>query len=239
MLPEMSLVEHLTELRRRALICVIAIVVTAIAAWFVSDRLLDFLTRPVTRLLPPEQNQLAYLSLTETFVVYLKVSGVAGLFVASPIVIAQVWLFVVPGLYRREKLYATPVIGFSVAFFLLGAVFGYAVLFPVMADFFISIAEEFRPVLTVNNLFGFLLRTLIGCAIVFEWPIVVFFLTRLGLVTARAMWRGFRYAVLIIFAVAAVVTPTPDMATQTILAVPMLGLYLLGIVIAWVAQPRT
>lgn len=237
-LPEMSLVEHLQELRRRIFVSIIAIILAAMACWFVHEQLFDLLTKPVTRLLPEEENRLAFLSLTEPFILYLKVSLVAGLFLASPVVIAQMWLFVAPGLYKKERRFAIPVIGFSVIFFLLGAAFGYFILFPIMANFFLTLGAEFRQVLTVNNMFSFLLRTLLGCALVFEWPIVVFFLARMGILTARAMWRGFRYAVLAIFAIAAVVTPTPDMATQTILAVPMLGLYLLGIVIAWAVQKR-
>jgi sec-independent protein translocase protein TatC len=237
-LPEMSLVAHLQELRRRLFISVIAVVVGALLSWFVHKQLFDILTLPVTRLLPEDANELAFLSLTEPFILYLKVSLVAGLFLASPVVIAQAWLFIAPGLYRHEKRSALPVILFSVIFFLTGAAFGYFILFPIMASFFLTLGEEFRQVLTVNNMFSFLLRTLLGCALVFEWPIVVFFLARLGILTAGAMWHGFRYAILGIFAIAAVVTPTPDMATQTILAIPMLLLYLLGIAIAWVVQPR-
>jgi sec-independent protein translocase protein TatC len=238
-LPEMSLVAHLQELRQRIFVSVIAVVVGAIACWFVHERLFEILTLPVTRLLPEDDNQLAFLSLTEPFILYLKVSLVAGLFLASPVVITQAWLFVAPGLYKHERRSALPVILFSVIFFLSGAAFGYFVLFPIMANFFLTLGADFRQVLTVNNMFSFLLRTLLGCALVFEWPIVVFFLARLGILTARAMWHGFRYAILAIFAIAAVVTPTPDMATQTILAIPMLLLYLLGIIIAWAVAPRS
>ena len=237
-LSEMSLVEHLTELRQRILISVIAVVVIAIAAWVVSDTLFQLLVRPVVALLPPENNQLAFLSLTEPFVLYLKVALFAGLFFASPIIIYQVWMFVAPGLYRRERRMAFPVIGASTVCFLLGGVFGYTVLFPVMAAFFLGLGEPFRQLLTVTRLFGFLLRTLMGCALIFEWPVVVYFLARLGLITAGFMWRNFRYAILAIFAIAAVVTPTPDMATQTILAVPMLGLYAVGILIAWLVEEK-
>lgn len=236
-LPEMSLLEHLEELRHRLLVAVVAIVAGALVSWAFSDRLFELLTLPVTRLLPPGE-ELAYTALTEPFVLYLKMSAVAGIFVASPVIITQAWLFVAPGLYRRERRYALPVIGASVLFFLAGGAFGYLVLFPIMAEFFLTMGEDFRQVLTVGNMFSFLLRTLLGCALIFEWPVVVFFLARLGILTAGAMWRGFRWAVLLIFVVAAVVTPTPDMATQTILAMPMLGLYLLGIGIAWVVQRR-
>ena len=237
-LPEMSLLEHLTELRRRVVISVIAFVVAMLACWAVSDRIYDILTEPVVRLLPADADRLVFLSLTEPFVLYLKVAAVAGLFLASPVLIYQAWMFVAPGLYRRERFYAVPVVFASAGCFMLGGLFGYKVLFPIMADFFLTLGGDFRQLLTVNNLFSFLLRTLVGCALIFEWPIVVFFLARLGLLTAGGMWRNFRYSILIIFIVAAVVTPTPDFATQTILAIPMLFLYLAGIAIAWAVQPR-
>jgi len=209
----------------------------------VSQQIYDILSLPVTRVLEanarnPEDARLAVLSLTEAFVVYLKVAAMAGLFLASPILLTQMWLFIAPGLYSRERIYALPVILASIMFFLGGAAFGYFILFPVMATFFIQLGSDFRPLLSANALFGFLMRTLVGCAVVFEWPIVVFFLARMGILTAGMMLRGFRYAILGIFIIAAVVTPTPDMATQTILATPMLGLYALGILIAWVVQPR-
>lgn len=245
-LSEMSLIEHLTELRYRIFVSVGAVVVGAILAWFVSDRIYDLLSLPVTRALAEYAEtstdaRLVILSLTEAFMVYLKIAAMAGLFLASPIVLTQMWLFIAPGLYRRERFYAIPVILASVLFFLGGAAFGYFILFPVMAEFFISMGIEagnFRAMLSANALLGFLMRTLIGCALVFEWPIVVFFLARMGILTAGMMLRGFRYAVLGIFVIAAVVTPTPDMATQTILAAPMLGLYAVGILVAWVVQPR-
>jgi len=244
-LPEMSLIDHLTELRRRLFYSVGAALVGTIVAWFFAEQVFDFLSLPVTQVLElhaqtPDDARLAVLSLTEAFIVYLKVAATAGLFFASPVLITQMWLFIAPGLYQRERLYAVPVIGASVAFFIGGAAFGYYVLFPVMANFFITmgVSGDFRPLLSANALFGFLLRTLLGCAVVFEWPVVVFFLARMGILTAGMMLRGFRYAILGIFIVAAVVTPTPDMATQTILAAPMLGLYAFGILVAWVVQPR-
>jgi sec-independent protein translocase protein TatC len=234
----MSLMEHLTELRYRLLVSIAAVVVAALVAWSVSDRLYHLLTAPVVRLLPADADRLVFLSLTEPFVLYMKVAGLAGLFIASPVVIYQLWMFVAPGLYRHERRHAVPVIVASVLCFIAGGAFGYLILFPAMAHFFLAMGSDFRQMLTVSALFGFLIRTLIGCALVFEWPIVVFFLARLGIVSARGMWGNFRYAILVIFLAAAIVTPTPDAATQTILAVPMLGLYLVGILIAWAVGPR-
>lgn len=237
-LPEMSLLDHLNELRSRLFVSIASVIAAMVVCWPFSDRLFDFLTAPVVRLLPADADRLVFLTLTEPFVLYMKVAALAGLFLASPIVLYQLWMFIAPGLYSHEKRYALPIVFGSVACFIAGGAFGYFVLFPIMANFFLTLGEEFRQMLTVNALFGFLVRTLIGCALIFEWPIAVLFLARLGILTAAGMWGGFRYAIVIIFIIAAVVTPTPDMATQTILAVPMLGLYLIGIVIAWVVQRR-
>ncbi len=237
-LPEMSLMEHLTELRHRLLVSVAAVVLAAIGSYFLSGPIYDWLTLPVVRLLPDDADKLVYLSLTEPFILYMKVAALTGLFIASPVVLYQAWMFVAPGLYRNERRYVVPVVLASVLFFIAGGAFGYLVLFPVMAGFFLSMGADFRQMLTVGNLFSFLIRTLLGCALIFEWPVVVFFLSRLGIVSAGGMLRNFRYAILIIFIIAAIVTPTPDMATQTILAAPMLVLYLLGIGIAWIADRR-
>lgn len=237
-LPEMSLLEHLTELRYRLLVSLAAVAAAALVAWGFSDTLFRWLIDPVVELLPEGEERPVFLSLTEPFVLYMKVAAVTGLFAASPVVIYQGWMFVAPGLYRHEKRYALPVVFASVLCFLAGGAFGYLVLFPIMANFFLTLGAEFRQLLTISNLFSFLVRTLLGCALIFEWPVVVFFLARLGILSARGMLQNFRYAILIIFVVAAIVTPTPDMATQTILAVPMLALYGVGIVIAWAVGPR-
>jgi len=234
----MSLLDHLTELRTRLVASLAAIIAAMVLCWPFSDRLFDLLTLPVVRLLPADADRLVFLTLTEPFVLYMKVAALGGLFLASPIVFYQLWMFIAPGLYSHEKRYALPVILGSALCFVAGGAFGYVVLFPIMANFFLTLGEEFRQMLTVNALFGFLVRTLIGCALIFEWPIAVLFLARLGILSARGMWSGFRYAIVVIFIVAAIVTPTPDMATQTILAVPMLGLYLLGIGIAWLVERR-
>lgn len=237
-LPEMSLLEHLTELRYRLLVSLGAVIVGALIAWFFSEKLFALLIRPVVELLPESEDRPVFLSLTEPFIVYMKVAALAGVFAASPVVIYQGWMFVAPGLYRHERRHAAPIVLTSVACFLLGGAFGYWILFPIMVNFFLTLGQEFRQMLTISNLFSFLVRTLLGCAVIFEWPVVVFFLARLGILSAGGMLRNFRWAILAIFVIAAIVTPTPDMATQTILALPMLGLYGVGILIAWAVGPR-
>jgi sec-independent protein translocase protein TatC len=154
---------------------------------------------------------------------------------AFPFVILQLWLFISPGLYRRERRYALPFIAFGSIFFFLGCWFGYSVVFPFAARFLINFAgDEFTPMLTISRIFGFEMRLILSMGAVFQLPVLIYLLARLGLVTAGFLWRNFKYAVLIIFIVAAVLTPTPDAVTMTLVAGPMIGLYLLGILVAMV-----
>jgi sec-independent protein translocase protein TatC len=190
------------------------------------------LAKPVTKFLP-QGVKMAYTGLSDPFMLYIKVSFLAAIFVTSPFIFLQLWYFVAPGLYQKEKKYVVPFVIFTTVFFLMGAAFGYFVMFPWACRFFLSMGSDFSPVITVNTYFGFSLKLLLGIALVFEMPTLIFFLSKLGLVTSRWMIRNFKYAVLAIFIIAAVITPTPDMVTQSILAVPMLALYGLGILIAF------
>ena len=164
---------------------------------------------------------------------YMKVAFLASLFFMSPFVFLQLWYFIAPGLYQKEKKYAVPFVLMTTFFFTLGALFAYFIVFPWACRFFLTAREDFQPVITVDQYFGFALKVLLGIALVFELPTLIFFLAKMGLVTARWMVRNFKYAVLAVFVMAAVITPTPDIITQSIVAVPMLALYGLSILIAW------
>lgn len=229
---EMTFLEHLEDLRKRIFYSLIAILVAVIPAWIFSKEVFEILARPVTHFLP-EGVKMAYTSLTAPFMLYLKVSFLTALFATSPFVFLQLWYFVAPGLYQKEKKYVIPFVVFTSFFFLLGALFGYLVVFPWACRFFLNLGSDFNPVLTVDTYFSFSLRVLLGIALVFELPTLVFFLSKIGLITSRWMIRNFKYAVLAVFVIAAVITPTPDMVTQSIIAVPMLGLYGLGILISF------
>ena len=165
---------------------------------------------------------------------YMKVAFLASLFVMSPFVFLQIWYFVAPGLYQKEKKYVIPFVLMTTFFFSLGAVFGYFIVFPWACRFFLTLGSDFQPVITVDQYFGFALKVLLGIALVFELPTLVFFLAKMGLITARWMIKNFKYAVLLVFVIAAVITPTPDLITQSIVAIPMLALYGLSILIALV-----
>jgi sec-independent protein translocase protein TatC len=163
---------------------------------------------------------------------YLKIAFLASLFITAPFIFLQIWYFVAPGLYQKEKKYVIPFMLMTTFFFAVGAAFGYFVVYPFACRFFLSVGENFQPVLTPDQYLGLSVKVLLGIAATFEIPTLVFFLAKMGLVTAGWMIRNFKYAVLLVFVVAAVITPTPDPINQSIVAVPMLALYGLSILIA-------
>ena len=231
-LPRMTLIEHLDELRRRLVVCLISVLVAFFACWYASPAIFSWLARPIDRYLP-EGTSLAFTALADPFMLYVKVALLAAIFVASPVLLTQVWLFLKPGLYRRERRLAIPFIFFTSLFFLAGGLFGYEIAFPMVVKFLLGVGEDFQPVVTIQSYFSTLSKTLLGLGLVFELPMLIFFLARLGLVTAGLLVRWVRWAILVIFIVAAVITPTPDVATQTVFAVPMIVLYFLGVLVAW------
>ena len=230
---EMTFLEHLEDLRKRLFYSFVALFIGFVPGWIFSKELYTILARPVTQYLPVG-TKLAFTTLTAPFMLYMKVAFLASLFFMSPFVFIQIWYFVAPGLYRKEKKYAVPFVLMTTFFFSLGALFAYFIVFPWACRFFLTLGRDFQPVITVDQYFGFALKILLGIALVFELPTLVFFLSKMGLITARWMVRNFKYAVLLIFVIAAVITPTPDVITQSIVAVPMLVLYGISILIALV-----
>jgi sec-independent protein translocase protein TatC len=228
----MTFLEHLEDLRKRLWYSFVVIFVAVIPAWVFSQDIFKLLSRPVTQYLP-EGMKMAFTSLTAPFMLYIKVAFMTAVFVTSPFIFLQLWYFIAPGLYQKEKKYVVPFVTFTTVFFLAGAAFGYFAMFPWACRFFLKLGSDFTPVLTVDTYFSFSLKLLLGIALVFELPTLIYFLSKIGLVTSRWMIRNFKYAVLAVFVIAAVITPTPDMVTQSILAVPMLALYGLGILIAF------
>lgn len=233
----MTFLEHLEDLRKRIFLSFIVIILAVIPAWFFSKEIFEILAVPVTQFLP-EGEMLAFTSLTEPFMLYIKVSFLTAIFATSPFIFLQFWLFTAPGLYQKEKKYVIPFVFLTSFFFILGGLFGYLVVFPWACRFFIGMGADFQPVITVKQYFSLALRVLLGIALVFELPTLVFFLSRMGLITSRWMVKNFKYAVLAIFIIAAIITPTPDMITQSIIAGPMLALYGLSILIAFFSEKR-
>jgi sec-independent protein translocase protein TatC len=238
-LPRMGFFEHLEELRRRLIWSVLAVGAAMIGAWTWSPTIFALLQRPIRPYLP-KGTGLAFTTLPEPFVLYFRVALYGGIILASPFLLWQVWLFLSPGLYRREKRWAVPFVAATAVFFLSGCAFGYFVAFPRVCQFLVGMGTStgFTPVITINEYLSIASKTILGLGLCFEMPILVFFLARLGVVTERFLLAKLKYAILLIFIIAAVITPTPDVMTQCVFALPMVLLYLLGIAIAWIFKPR-
>ena len=234
---EMSFFEHLGELRKRILWSIFYILIFFLAAWPFVDKVYQWLAQPVLQFLP-EGKTLAFTSLTEPFMMYIKLSFITSLFVSSPFVFYQLWLFVAPALFKREKKWVFPFVFFTTLFFLLGGAFGYYYVFPLACRFFLEVGEDFNAIITISEYFSLVFRVLLGIAVVFELPVLAFLLSKMGILTAGFLIKYFKYAIVIIFIIAAIITPTPDIVTQSMFAGPMLLLYLLSIGIAKIAAPK-
>ncbi|HEX7251343.1 MAG TPA: twin-arginine translocase subunit TatC [Thermoanaerobaculia bacterium] len=237
-LPRMGFFDHLEELRRRIFVCLIGVFLLFFVAWAWAPELFEILAKPVRKVLPPGQN-LSYTTLTEPFLMYFRVALLAAVIAASPIILWQVWLFIAPALYRREKKYVLPFILAGVFFFLGGCAFGYFEAFPLVVGFLVGVGKNFNAVITINEYLSTATKIIVGLGLCFETPILIFFLARMGIVSEKWLLAKFKYAILVIFIIAAVITPTPDVATQCVFALPMIGLYLLGIGIAWAFRKRS
>jgi sec-independent protein translocase protein TatC len=236
----MSLLDHLRELRSRLLVCVYTLVPCLAAGLVWSKEAFDFLARPMNDALAATGGgTLAVVQATEGFVVQMKVAGLAGVFLASPVIAWQVWRFVAPGLYDTEKRVVVPLAMASTLLFGLGAAFCYQIIFTYGFPFFLDVnGDDVKAVLSIDSYLGMVVTMLVSFGLAFQMPVVVFFLARLGLVDARDLLRGFRYAVVAIFVVAAILTPSPDAFTQTLMAGPLLLLYGLSIVVAAVSSTK-
>ena len=231
---KMSFLEHLDELRTRIMYALISLGIGAAIAFAFIQRIYDFVMRPMQQMLPPG-GRLIFTEAPEAFMLYIRIGIIAGLIIASPLILIQVWLFVAPALYAKERRFAIPFVTLATFFCISGAAFGHYVVFPLMWKFFSTFQSDFVTFMPrVETAFGLYIKMVISMAVVFQMPTIVFFLAKMGVVTARWMLRYFKYAVLVIFIVAAVITPSADMASQMIVGVPMVGLYIISIAIAWI-----
>ena len=243
---KMPLTAHLEELRWRLIKALGAIGVAFFGCYAFAERLFDFLTQPLLALnvghgADADIVHLIGTGVVEAFFTKLKVSFIAAIFIASPMILYQIWQFVAPGLYDTEKRYARPFVFFGTFFFVCGAWFCYALVLPVGYRFFIEEYGSIRvsPEIRISEYLSFTARMLLAFGATFEMPVVTFFLARLGVVTHTAMLHYTRYAILVIVIVAAVLTPGPDVASQLLMAGPLLVLYALSIGVAYVfGKPR-
>lgn len=230
---KMSFLDHLDELRRRIVYAVISVFVGFVVAFFFINEIFNFIMRPLQQLLPPG-GTLIYTDPTEAFLLYIKIALIAGLILASPAVMLQVWLFVAPGLYSHEKKWAIPFVVMSSFFFVLGAAFSHYIVFPLTWRFFVGFTSDiltFMP--RIEPAFSIYLRLLLAFGLVFQMPTLVLFLARMGVISARFLLRNFKYAVLIMVVVSAVITPDGGGVSLVAMTGPMILLYGLSIGLAW------
>lgn len=222
---KMSLTGHLTDLRKNLVITLIGIALGFLAAWSFTDPILGFLQSPIR----PIQAKLLIIAPTEAFFTHLKVSFIAGLFLSLPLTLHQIWKFVSPGLHKSEQTLALPFVILSTICFLIGATFAFYVVMPFGIQFLVGYAgAAYKPSITVGNYISFTIRMLLVFGLVFEMPLASFLMTRFGLLTPTALRKNRRYAIVIMFGAAALLTP-PDVFTQVLMAGPLIILYEISI----------
>lgn len=223
---KMSFLEHLGELRRRIIWSVVATGIGFLATFYFSDRIIKYLARPLS--VKP-----VFLTPTEAFWVNMKVAMIAGLFLALPVVLYQVWLFVSPGLLKHERRFALPFVLIGSVFFAIGVTFALWVVVPFAIKFLLSYkTEDLTPVISIGSYVDFVLKFALAFGVIFELPLAITLGSRMGLVTPQFLARNRKYAILINFVIAAILTPTPDIFNQTLMAGPLIVLYEVGIISA-------
>jgi sec-independent protein translocase protein TatC len=233
-LPGMSLMEHLDELRKRIVHSALYLAAGFVVAWIFKDWLLNLLQRPLLKI----GKNLVFTHPMDALNLYLQVALLAGAIIASPFILFQVWLFIAPGLYQKERRFVVPFMLATVGLFLAGASFGYFYVLPgAMEILIIKMGHNFTPMITIEDYSSFFLSIILGLGISFELPILIFFLAMFGIVSPAFLWKNIRYAILAVFIVAAIICPSPDPWTMCIYAIPMLALYLVGIAVAWWVHP--
>ena len=220
---------HLEELRSRLIKCFAAVAVGFVSSYFFKEKLFGILVKPLIAVMKQGET-LVYTGLPEAFFTFLKVSFISGLIIASPVIIYQFWMFVAPGLYTKEKKLLLPIVFLSSLFFMGGSLFGYFVVFPYGFQFFLGFATEtIRPLPSMKEYLSFSSKLLLAFGLVFELPLVITFLARLGLVSVDFLKKNRKYAILLFFVGAAILTP-PDAVTQIMMAIPLMGLYEISII---------
>lgn len=237
---QMTFFEHLVELRKRIIHSLAAVLIGALIGWVIAPRINTFITAPMTKALKDAglNPQLVYTHPAGYLNFLITLSIYIGIVLASPYVLYQVWLFVAPALYKHEKGAITGFLFSTVFLFLSGIAFAYYVALPKVLKFLVSFQGPVIPMITINEYWDLILIVLLGLGIVFEMPILIFFLSIFGIVTPKFLIENSKYAILAITVVAAVVTPTPDALTMLIFMAPMIALYFLGVGVSWVVIRR-
>ena len=235
---KMSLTEHLIELRKRLTNSLIALGLGFFVCYYFKDWLFEILTKPLTDALP-KSSYLIYTGLTQAFFTYMKIAFFGSLIITSPFIIYQVWKFISPALLPKEKKMVVPFVFFSTLLFLSGVTFGYFIVLPTAFEFFVSFNNQYlRAMISFSDYLSFLVTFLLGFGLSFQLPILIYFLAKLGIVTDKLLSRNRKYAVLVIFVIAAVLTPSPDALSQILMAIPLMFLYEVSIFVAKFAAKK-
>jgi len=222
---KISFTSHLEELRKRLIICIGAVIAGFLLSYAFSDQVFALLVRPLKAQLPHD-SALIYTGLTEAFLVYLKLSFFAGIFLASPVILWEFWCFLAPGLYDHEKKYAFPFVISSTILFVAGIIFCYFIVFPTAFKFFMGYgSDSLKPLPSIKEYLSFSCKMLLGFGIIFELPIFAVFLSKIGIINEKMLRNQRKFAIVGIFIVAAILTPSPDAASQLLMALPLLVLY--------------
>jgi len=229
---KMSFLDHLDELRKRLVRIVAYLGGGFLVCWFFHEQIYGFIQKPILQSLPEESRKLVYTNLTDAFILYMKVAFIGAIFLTIPLSLYEVWRFIAPGLYRNEKKYVVPFLVISVFLFVAGGAFCYLYVLPQAFRFLIGIGSDFTPMITINSYWDMTLMMLLGFGIIFEMPVVVAFLSIWGLVTAGFLWRKFKYALIIMVALAAILSPTGDPFNLLIWSAPMVVLYIFSMGVA-------
>ncbi len=233
-LPGMSLMEHLEELRKRLIRSVLFLLIGFAVAYFFHEQLYGIIQKPLDDL----HIALNFTHPTDGLNLYLKTALLGGAILASPFILYQIWLFISPGLYQNEKRYVVPFMTATIGLFMAGAWFGYHWVLPgAIKVLVLDFGKRFHPILTIEDYTGFFLAVILGLGITFELPILIFFLSLFGIVDAKFLIKHIRYAILIIFLIAAIICPLPDPVSMCLFASPMLVLYLVGVGVAYFVHP--
>jgi sec-independent protein translocase protein TatC len=236
----MGFMEHLEELRKRIIWSIASIGVGFGVCYWWHDKIFSWMQAPIVFALKNHNLpvNLVYTNPTDPFNMYLKVSLIVGIFVASPFVLSQVWAFIAPGIYKNERRYVAPFMFSTVGLFVAGGLFAYKMVYPAALDFLIGYSQQFTPMITINEYTNLFMTIVLWLGVIFEMPILVFFLALFGIVSSGWMWRNFRYSILVIFIIAAVITPTTDIMNMCIFAAPMIVLYAGSIGVAYLVHPK-
>lgn len=227
---KMPFMSHLEELRTRLIVCSVAIGAGFAVSYAFKERVFGLLVGPLARVMGPEQRMI-YTALPEAFFSYLKVALLAGVILAAPVILYQMWLFIAPGLYGHERKLVLPMVFLSTGFFAAGVCFAYFIAFPFAFKYLLGFETELvRALPSMREYFGLASTLLIAFGFIFQLPLVITVLAKIGVLTPRFLEKNRKYAILLFFVVAAVVTPTPDVVNQCLMAGPMIALYEISIV---------